>query len=1466
MKKFLGLALMVMFVFTLAACDGELTDITLPNQTTEEVSTDGETTTEVQTTEAPTTTSGETTTIGDTTTETEPTTEAPTTEAPTTEAPTTAGDTVAPVLNGVNDIEIFLDSDFDPMEGVTAFDDVDGDITDQIIVSGLPLLDVSKTGEYFLKYSVEDSAGNLVEKTIYVTVVIDPSLIGDDFIQNGDFSLGAGIWSLGLNEGGAGEFTTVDEGENTVGAVVITTAGWSPPFPRLDSNVAEFENGLTYEVTFSAKADAPRPIKVQVGQLLPSAPWFEDYKDFQIEIFDLTTEWQTFTFKFTMNEDAADGELLQGQLLFEHGGTIEGEVSVPEENYNTTVYYDDITIVVSTPDPDTTAPVISGASDATIEAGSSFDPLAGVTVFDAVDGQITLDATNYVSDVDANTPGVYTVTYTVSDEAGNEATAERTITVVSLIFNPSTEVIDGTFTTTTEIIAEVQDADNNYADITDPEIWYHYVAGWDGAGATVSLVNQAAVFDITASGNSNWGVMLKQRGIALTMGQTYKFSFMASSTADRDIDVTLAANYSETFNLTDTMSEFSFIFTYEGEDTLDAKIEFLMGKTANFAISSVTIDDVELSVLDQSDLLVNGNFNNIGWQTWAQDWGTVGGIDIQIINGELVADVTSISEANWSVQLFQEGIELVAGTEYTISFDAKASVARDINLVLIDADNVEFRQVFNLTTVMDTYTYTFTYNGTASLGKIDFEMGNISTASVPAVITFDNIGMTDGTDPVDVVNGDFEQVVGWQTWAQDWGTVGGVSIEVANEQLLVNVSALGEQFWSVQLFQEGIELVEGASYTVVFYAKADVARDMNAVLIDANNVEFREVFDLTTEMAMYAYTFTYDGSALSGKLDFEIGNISTSSVPALITFDSIVMYRNFNVVEDTEEPVEEPEASVLQSWTAYGDYSVEYVLTYGAVASEWWTSNLQGAFAGFDPTNTTFDITFVGENGQTYLFKVEAAGVEPAIAAEASIVADGTEQTVSIDLSAMTEEQRAALDLMVIFAQTEGASGSLTIMPISDLEVEWIAYGNMMFAYNVAYGQVASEWWNSNLQGVIDNFNPDATAIEFTFTGVAGQEYLFKIEDAGSDPAVAIEQGFIATGSEQTVSIDLSTLTPEQRAELDLIIVFAKTVGETGVISLVGWELIVPNAPAWEAFNNISVTETEAGAEITYDVVPSTVWDNNVQSSIDMFDGTKTGVTFTVTGVAGHQYLIKVEGNGAAAEKSFTASGSSEEVTIDLSSLSETQRNGLNLIVVFVLQSDTAGTLLIEGWMYAEPASGPQQLQTPFGVVVSGHTLVWGALAEATSFEVYIDGVSGSPFIVAGGTYAFDLSTLNLDPGTYDITIKAIGDGTNYTDSELTAVFNYTVEAGPQQLQTPFGVVINGDTLMWGALAEATSFEVYIDGVSGSPFTVAGGTYAFDLSTLNLDPGTYDITIKAIGDGTDYTDSELTAVFNYTVQ
>lgn len=75
---------------------------------------------------------------------------------------------VEPVLAGVEDVNLTIGDDFDELDGVTATDEEDGDITASITVSGTVNLD--EVGSYELTYSVTDSADATVTASRTVNV------------------------------------------------------------------------------------------------------------------------------------------------------------------------------------------------------------------------------------------------------------------------------------------------------------------------------------------------------------------------------------------------------------------------------------------------------------------------------------------------------------------------------------------------------------------------------------------------------------------------------------------------------------------------------------------------------------------------------------------------------------------------------------------------------------------------------------------------------------------------------------------------------------------------------------------------------------------------------------------------------------------------------------------------------------------------------------------------------------------------------------------------------------------------------------------------------------------------------------------------------------------------------------------------------------------------------------------------
>jgi len=119
--------------------------------------------------------------------------------------------------------------------------------------------------------------------------------------------------------------------------------------------------------------------------------------------------------------------------------------------------------------------------------------------------------------------------------------------------------------------------------------------------------------------------------------------------------------------------------------------------------------------------------------------------------------------------------------------------------------------------------------------------------------------------------------------------------------------------------------------------------------------------------------------------------------------------------------------------------------------------------------------------------------------------------------------------------------------------------------------------------------------------------------------------------------------------------------------------------------------------------------------------------------------------------------------------------NANNANTTFVMPNNNV--TITANW--TETIVPPTQLPAPV-ISITGSTVSWAAVANATGYRVY---VSGSP-VATVTTLNFNLAALNLAVGTHAITVRAIADGTNFLNSVLSAPANFIV--APQQGgQTP---------------------------------------------------------------------------------
>ena len=293
--------------------------------------------------------------------------------------------------------------------GASATDLVDGDLSG--VVEVLSTVDASKPGSYTVSYGVSDTVGNKAKGLVRTVKVQDTTgpvikLKGEAFMTHEAGS--------SYTDKGASAVDVVD-GDLSEEVNVVSTVDVSKPG---DYTVSY---GVSDAAGNKAK-EAVRKVKVQdsTGPVIT-------LKGEALEIYEAGSSYTDMGASATDNLDGdLTGEInVVSTVNSVKPGNYTVNYGVSDAEGNKTTAIRKVTIV------DTTSPVIKLAGEALVthEAGSSYADL-GATANDLVDGDLSGNL-EVESTVNIGKPGVYTVSYGVSDAVGNKAKAVvRKVSVV----------------------------------------------------------------------------------------------------------------------------------------------------------------------------------------------------------------------------------------------------------------------------------------------------------------------------------------------------------------------------------------------------------------------------------------------------------------------------------------------------------------------------------------------------------------------------------------------------------------------------------------------------------------------------------------------------------------------------------------------------------------------------------------------------------------------------------------------------------------------------------------------------------------------------------------------------------------------------------------------------------------------------------------------------------------------------
>ncbi|WP_102348273.1 immunoglobulin-like domain-containing protein [Bacillus sp. Marseille-P3661] len=390
-------------------------------------------------------------------------------------------DTTGPVITLVGDpaVRIIAGTAYTDA-GATATDETDGDISNNIVIAGIPA-DTATPGTYTIRYNVSDTAGNQAQEVTRTLTIAPTTPTGTGSSGKVDVTGATPNATVTLydEEGnvvktgtadndGTITFTDVPEGTYTVkqtvndvegdatGPIYVDTTGpvitlVGDPAVRIIAGTAYTDAGAT--ATDETDGDISNNIVI-AG--IPADTATPGTYTIRYNVSDTAgNQAQEVTRTLTIAPTTPTGTGSSGKVdvtgatpnatvtLYDEEGNVvktgtadnDGTITftdVPEGTYTVKQTVNDVEGDATDPiHVDTTGPVISLVGDPAVRiiAGATYTD-AGANATDETDGDISNNIVITGIPADTATPGTYTIRYNVSDTAGNQAQeVTRTLTI-----------------------------------------------------------------------------------------------------------------------------------------------------------------------------------------------------------------------------------------------------------------------------------------------------------------------------------------------------------------------------------------------------------------------------------------------------------------------------------------------------------------------------------------------------------------------------------------------------------------------------------------------------------------------------------------------------------------------------------------------------------------------------------------------------------------------------------------------------------------------------------------------------------------------------------------------------------------------------------------------------------------------------------------------------------------------------
>ncbi|HEX6685363.1 MAG TPA: glycoside hydrolase family 9 protein [Candidatus Limnocylindrales bacterium] len=273
---------------------------------------------------------------------------------------------------------------------------------------------------------------------------------------------------------------------------------------------------------------------------------------------------------------------------------------------------------------------------------------------------------------------------------------------------------------------------------------------WDSGNVPTSAVEGQLCSQVPGGTTNPWDASIGHSDVPLVDGAPYVLTFTASASVAVSVNANVQLNeapfstaLSQRIALTPQPQTFNYQFNGH-VDSANGVFTFQLGGGAGaftFCLDNVSLTSDTPPGGGGAEQVENGDFAQgmLGW--FAYGTNTSG-----VVNGQLCADVPGGLVNPWDAGIGQNNVPLVAGTQYTYSFDASGVPASGIRTA-VQLGEEPFTSALSeavaLTPEITRYTYTFTSPVTSENGQVVFHVGAVPS---PYRICIDNVSLLGGEE------------------------------------------------------------------------------------------------------------------------------------------------------------------------------------------------------------------------------------------------------------------------------------------------------------------------------------------------------------------------------------------------------------------------------------------------------------------------------------------------------------------------------------------------------------------------------------------------------------------------------------------------------------------------------------------------------------------------------------------------